>query len=73
MSEQPQLDVVGVGAANTDLFVYLNKMPAVGATVHGDRFEQGCGGKNHNQVLQAAMLGAKVGVVSAVGCDSNGE
>ena len=56
VESQEPLDVVGVGACNADLFVYLKAMPAVGATVYGERYEEGCGGKNHNQVLQAAQI-----------------
>ena len=70
----PDIDVVGVGACNTDLFVYCGApLPLVGQTIMGARYEQGCGGKNHNQVLQAALLGSTVGVISSVGKDSNGE
>lgn len=65
-------DVVGVGACNADLFTYTTKMPLRGETVTGNKFAQGWGGKNHNQVLQSAMLGSRTAVISFVGDDAYG-
>jgi ribokinase len=65
-------DVVGVGACNADLFTYTKVMPVRGQTLTGTAFAQGWGGKNHNQVLQAAMLGSRTAVVSHVSDDAYG-
>eukprot|EP00042_Codosiga_hollandica_P033434 m.223281 g.223281 ORF g.223281 m.223281 type:complete len:365 (-) comp54186_c0_seq3:40-1134(-) len=38
---QPQMDVVVVGASNTDLTSYVDRLPAPGETIHGRSFVQG--------------------------------
>ncbi len=62
-----------VGACNIDLISYVPRMPAMGETLHGTRFQMGFGGKGANQAVMAAKLGAKVTMISKVGQDVFGE
>lgn len=62
-----------VGACNMDLFSYVPRMPAMGETLHGTRFQMGFGGKGANQAVMAAKMGAKVTMISKVGQDVFGE
>ena len=61
-----------VGSANIDLITYAPKLPALGETLPGDRFEQHFGGKGANQAVMAAKLGAEVAMVSRLGDDNFG-
>ncbi|MGC5627009.1 ribokinase [Georgenia sp. Z1344] len=61
-----------VGSSMTDLVSYLGRMPERGETVFGKDFAQGFGGKGANQAAMAALLGAEVSMVGAVGGDSFG-
>jgi ribokinase len=65
--------VAVVGACNIDLISYVPRMPAIGETLHGSRFQIGFGGKGANQAVMAAKLGAKVTMISKVGRDVFGE
>jgi ribokinase len=58
-----------VGSLNIDLVAYARRVPSVGETVIGDRFQMGFGGKGANQAVMAARLGALVSMVGAVGDD----
>ena len=58
-----------VGACNIDLLSYVPRLPVMGETLHGDRFQIGFGGKGANQAVMAAKLGAAVGMVSKLGDD----
>ncbi len=62
-----------VGACNIDLISYVPRMPALGETLHGTRFQMGFGGKGANQAVMAAKLGAAVTMISKVGRDVFGE
>jgi ribokinase len=62
-----------VGACNIDLISYVPRMPAMGETLHGTRFQMGFGGKGANQAVMAAKMGAKVTMISKVGQDVFGE
>lgn len=62
-----------VGACNIDLISYVPRLPAIGETLHGTRFQMGFGGKGANQAVMAAKLGAKVTMISKVGRDVFGE
>jgi len=68
----PQRDVHVVGSVNVDLVVRLPALPAPGETVTGGTFERHGGGKGANQAVAAARLGARVGMVAAVGDDDLG-
>lgn len=68
---QPKICVVG--ACNIDLISYVPRMPAVGETLHGTRFQMGFGGKGANQAVMAAKLGAGVTMITKLGRDVFGE
>jgi ribokinase len=63
----PRIGVVGSNMV--DLVTYVSRMPARGETVEAPSFEMGHGGKGANQAIAAAMLGASVVMVTAVGDD----
>ena len=63
--------VVVVGSINADLSVLVGRRPAPGETVPGDRALVRPGGKGANQAVAAALLGADVTMVGAVGDDAN--
>ena len=61
--------VAVVGSLNIDLISYVQRVPAAGETLIGDRFQMGFGGKGANQAVMAARLGARVSMVGALGDD----
>jgi ribokinase len=61
-----------VGSANVDLISYAPRLPKLGETLTGSRFETGFGGKGANQAVMAAKLGAQVTMVTKVGDDAFG-
>ncbi len=67
----PKLCVVG--ASNIDLISYAPRLPKLGETLPGTRFEQGFGGKGANQAVMAAKLGAQVTFVTKLGDDVFGQ
>ena len=58
-----------VGSSNVDLVTYAPRLPALGETLPGSRFEQSFGGKGANQAAMAAKLGAEVTIVTKLGDD----
>jgi ribokinase len=62
-----------VGASNLDLISYVPRLPRMGETLHGDRFQMGYGGKGANQAVMAAKLGGRVAMVTKLGRDIFGE
>ena len=58
-----------VGSANVDLVTYAPRLPTLGQTLPGDRFERTFGGKGANQAVMAARLGAAVTMVTKLGDD----
>ena len=72
-STHPQPKICVVGACNIDLISYVPRMPAVGETLHGTRFQMGFGGKGANQAVMAAKLGAEVTMITKLGRDVFGE
>jgi ribokinase len=62
-----------VGAANNDLISYVPRLPRVGETLHGTRFQMGYGGKGANQAVMAAKLGGRVSMVAKLGQDVFGD
>jgi ribokinase len=62
-----------VGASNIDLISYVPRLPRLGETLHGLRFQMGYGGKGANQAVMAAKLGARVAMVTKLGRDVFGE
>lgn len=61
-----------VGSINTDLVAYVERLPAPGETLFGERFAQFAGGKGANQAVAAARAGAEVSFHGAVGDDAFG-
>lgn len=64
--------VAVVGSANVDLSIGVERLPAPGETVLGDRAQRGGGGKGANQAVAAARLGASVALIGRVGGDDDG-
>lgn len=64
--------VVIVGSLNADLFVEVSSLPQPGETVRGSDLTVRPGGKGANQAAAAALLGAAVTMVGAVGDDDHG-
>lgn len=73
MNDNSKSNVCVVGACNIDLISYVPRMPAIGETLHGSKFQIGFGGKGANQAVMAAKLGANVGIVTKLGRDTFGE
>lgn len=70
MADTPRIAVVG--SANTDLQFMSNAVPRAGETIFGTGFDMGFGGKGANQATAAALCGARVEMVAAVGGDALG-
>lgn len=64
--------VVVVGSANRDSFTTVGRLPRPGETVLGDELTLRLGGKGMNQVVSAALMGARASFVGAVGDDDAG-
>jgi ribokinase len=64
--------ILVVGSTMMDLIAYAQRLPEVGETLVGDRFQMGFGGKGANQAVMAARFGAPVAMVNAVGNDAYG-
>ncbi len=71
MSDKPKICVAG--ACNIDLISYVPRLPAMGETLHGNKFRMGFGGKGANQAVMAAKLGAEVTMIAKLGKDPFGE
>ena len=56
-----------------DMMTYVERVPAAGETVVGNRFAQGFGGKGANQAVMASRLGAGVSMVNCLGEDVYGD
>lgn len=65
--------VVVVGSINADLFLQVQQHPKPGETILGTGGHVSAGGKGANQACAAALLGAQVQLIGAVGDDSNAE
>ena len=63
------LSVLGIFVADLAFFV---KIPLKGATVLGDKFVIGPGGKGSNQAVAAGKSGANVNFISKIGNDDYG-
>ncbi|MGD9914577.1 MAG: ribokinase [Rhizobiaceae bacterium] len=61
--------VIVIGSINLDLIATVDRLPAPGETVPGDRFASTSGGKGANQALAARRAGASVRMVGATGRD----
>ena len=65
--------IIVVGSTMIDMMTYVERVPAPGETVVGNRFEQGFGGKGANQAVMASRLGASVSMVNCLGDDVFGD
>lgn len=65
--------VAVVGSMNADYTVTTPRLPGPGETVTGGPLKVLPGGKSGNQAAAAALLGAKVTMLGAVGSDSNAD
>lgn len=65
--------VLVVGSLNADLTVAVVDLPKPGQTVTGGEISVFPGGKSSNQACQAALLGARVSMIGAVGDDVYGK
>lgn len=62
-----------IGASNMDLVTYAPRLPKLGETVSGTRFQTGFGGKGANQAAMAAKLGGAVTIITKLGDDLFGQ
>lgn len=65
--------IVVVGSVNLDLVCSVERIPAPGETISGDRFQMFHGGKGANQAVAIARLGYPVSMVARVGDDPFGK
>ena len=61
-----------VGSTNQDIVIELQRRPAIGETVFGDKLSYFQGGKGANQAIAAHRTGALTVFVSAIGTDAFG-
>lgn len=61
-----------VGSINMDLVTLTDKVPQMGETLIGTKFQTNPGGKGANQAVAAARLGAHVQMIGCVGNDQFG-
>jgi ribokinase len=67
------VEVVVVGSANADVVVQVDRRPGPGETVLGSDTVLAAGGKGANAAVAAALQGAGVALLGAVGDDQHGE
>lgn len=67
------MTVYVVGSLNQDVFLGVPALPAPGETVASTSMETAHGGKGLNQAVAAALAGAAVKLVGAVGADPAGQ
>jgi ribokinase len=65
-------DVLVVGSLHLDIMVAAPDRPRRGETVAGSAWSLKPGGKGGNQAVEAAMAGARTGIIGAVGDDDFG-
>ena len=66
-----EISVLGIFVA--DVSFSGNKIPSVGETILGDRYNIGPGGKGCNQAIAIARLGGDVNFISKIGKDDYGQ
>lgn len=64
--------ILVVGSINLDLVANVERIPALGETLTGSRFETFFGGKGANQAVGVARLGHPVAMIGRVGDDEFG-
>ncbi len=65
--------IIVIGSMNADLVIHSPKMPVIGETLTGNKFQVNAGGKGLNQAVAIAKLGGNVSFCGCVGNDANGE
>lgn len=63
------VELTVVGSINVDLVAGVERLPRPGESLLANSFERSPGGKGANQAVAAALLGAEVTLVGAVGND----
>jgi len=66
-------DISVLGIFVADISFSGTKIPAVGETILGNKYNIGPGGKGCNQAIAIARLGGKVNFISKIGKDTYGE
>ena len=66
------LDVLAIGAANTDYFYKVKKLPSLDEEVNAVSVDRGLGGSAANFAVGCQKLGLKAGFLGCVGRDSEG-
>ena len=66
-----EISVLGIFVA--DISFSGTKIPAIGETILGDKYNIGPGGKGCNQAIAIARLGGRVDFISKIGKDAYGE
>ena len=66
-----EISVLGIFVA--DISFSGSKIPAIGETILGTKYNIGPGGKGCNQAISIARLGGKVSFISKIGKDNYGE
>ena len=66
-------DITVLGIFVADISFSGPKIPSVGETILGNKYNVGPGGKGCNQAIAIARLGGKVNFISKIGKDSYGE
>ena len=66
-----EISVLGIFVA--DISFSGSKIPAIGETILGTKYNIGPGGKGCNQAIAVARLGGKVSFISKIGKDNYGE
>ena len=62
--------ILAIGSINLDLVARVERLPGPGETVAGGEFATLPGGKGANQAVAAALAGAKVRMIGAIGNDA---
>ncbi|MFC4213576.1 ribokinase [Pedobacter petrophilus] len=65
--------ILVIGSYNVGLSVIGDKIPSLGETIMGSRFDMGPGGKGSNQALALARLGADLKFMCCIGDDTFGK
>ena len=66
-------DISVLGIFVADISFSGSKIPAIGETILGNKYNVGPGGKGCNQAVAIARLGGKVNFISKIGKDTYGE
>src|SRR5690554_4728069 len=62
-----------IGSINMDLVIHTDKIPNLGETITGSKFETHPGGKGANQAIAISKMGHSVSMVGVIGNTFNKE